>query len=525
MHVTGKRLVSLLVMAVMAVGCGKSKNGESGETISPADRIVNEAMAKAESGQTDAALAMLEQGLAEVTDESGKSRLFGAELNLLLSQGRLSDAQARYLKALATPAEALIARQTLGMVEDYLSRQPDGYVQLLAWCDELDKADLLEDMRTAVLQNRLQSHLALGQFEPALTLIETRAWALPDEIVSGMAGRFLQAAIAAGRYDEADKAIALLETKGEKRAGMAAMAAGGRIELALAHREFAAAGELLFAKAAAFDDNTAAGTLDRIARAAAGGGKPEVADAFMEKALTLLADRPVTSARAARWWILTARDSGSLETALDRLDKLNAMGLPPAVLVSCVSMVSQLVLAPGTKPAAVSRMLDFATALKPQVEGEGDRSLLAGVQLDAGFRLEDYAALVKVLEEGVPGHDKAWHDTMINKVLAHLDLKEGRIDEAVKRFRGFMASIEAQADQGHRDPVTDERVTKDMILGYNARRIGDIYAKANRADEAAKAYAEATADYEKALEGFAQTDPEYKTVTGILAELGARKGG
>jgi hypothetical protein len=114
---------------------------------------------------------------------------------------------------------------------------------------------------------------------------------------------------------------------------------------------------------------------------------------------------------------------------------------------------------------------------------------------------------------------------MINKVKAHLDLKEGRIDDAVAKFRLFMAAIAAQADQGHRDPITDERVTKDMILGYNASRIGDIYDKAGRAEDAAKAYAEAKADYEKALKGFAAGDPEIKTINEILSGLGKRAGG
>jgi len=119
----------------------------------------------------------------------------------------------------------------------------------------------------------------------------------------------------------------------------------------------------------------------------------------------------------------------------------------------------------------------------------------------------------------VPGHDPAWQATMLNKVKAHQALKEGNTDEAVKRFRAFMDAIASQEDQGHRDPVTDERVSRPMILGYNAKRIGDILVAAGRADEAAKAYAEATANYRDALTAFAETDPEHKTITAALAEL------
>lgn len=519
MQVKGKALLSLAVIALLAVGCGKSKSGSATEEISPVDAIINAAIQKAEGGDVNGAVAALEKGLSEVAELPDKGRLFALELNILLNQSRVEDAQARYLKALASEAEAGLARNSMGFIEDYLSRQPDGHSNVLAWCDRLDQVPLPEEMKTAVLQNRLSAQLALGRFDEGLALLESRGWALADEAAAGMASRYIQAALGAGRFDDATAALALLEGKGANRAGMPQLAASSRIDMALAQGGFAAAGELLFDKSALFDDGTSANILDKIARSAIGAGKPEAADAVVEKALSTLADRPGTRARAARWWLMRARDSGDLDLATDRLEKLDGMGLPPPVLVGGVNAVSQLVLAPATPPASVTRMLAVVAKLRSRVTDESDVAVLSGVQLDGGFRTEDYAGLVKVLESSVPGHDAAWHDTMINKVKAHLALKEGRTDEAVKRFRDFMASIAAQEDQGHRDPVTDERVSKPMILGYNARRIGDILAAAKRPDEAAKAYAEARADYQEALKGFADTDPETKTVKAILAEL------
>jgi tetratricopeptide (TPR) repeat protein len=528
MQIMGKAWLSLALAVLAAAGCGKSKKETppvTEEAVPAIERISTEAYQKVETGDLAGAVSILEKGLAEVTDPAEQGRLFGLQLSLLLNGDRLEDAQARYLKAVAAPAEAPLAAQNLGMIEDHLAQQPEGHSNVLAWCDRLEQAGLPESMQTPVLQNRLSAQLAMGQYAEALALIETRGWPLADDIVNGMLSRTIQTALANGRQDDVERALALLETKGAKRAGMAALAAGGRIEQALAKGDLAGAQALLFERATVFDDGATAGLLDKMARAALAAGKPEASDELVEKALTAFADRPGTRARAARWWLVRARDAGDLTLGVDRLEKLDGMGIPPAQLVGGVSTLSQLVLPATTPPAAAARLMAFSGKLKTRVTDEADVSLLAGVQLDAGFRLEDYAGLVTVLEAGVPGHDEAWHQTMINKVKAHLDLKEGRVDDAVARFRAFMASIAAQEDQNHRDPITDERVTKDMILGYNAKRIGDIYAQAGRADEAAKAFAEAKGHYETALKTFAEGDPEQKTVHAILSELGKRTGG
>ncbi len=512
------RLMLVGVTAVFMAGCGKAKPG--GETaVSVVDGLVNEAIMMAETGNVDGALAQLDKGLAEVKDPSERARLFAFELSFLLNQGRLEEAQTRYLKALSAPDDAELARHTLGFIEDFLAQQPEGHVAVLEWCDRLETAGIPESMTAAVIQNRLSALLALARQKDALALIETRGWALDDDQAAALCARFIQAAIGQGRFDDASAGIALVENKGAKRVGMDKLAASSRIDLALAQGQFAAAMDRLIQHAALFDDGTSASLVARVTRAAMTGGKPEESDAACEKALAAFADRPVTREQAARAWLTRARDAGSLELALDRLLKLDGMGLPPTVLAGGVGLVSQQVLSPDSPVAEVTRMMEFVGSLKLRVTEEWEQSLLTGVQLDCGFRTESFPFLVTLLEAGVPGRDAAWQTLMINKVKAHQALKEGNTDEAVKRFREFMDAIGAQEDQDYRDPVTDERVTKPMILGLNAKRIGDILAKAGRADEAAKAYAEAKADYGEALKAFSPADPEHKTITVALAEL------
>lgn len=510
-------VMTAVAAAALSAGCGRNAARQDPEAV--ADQIVNDALGMTETGNVAGALAHLESGLATMRDPQARSRLFAFEIGLRLNQGDLEGAQARTLQALAANNGAILTLGTLGMIEEQLVQQEAGYEAVLAWCDRLEAVGLSGDLAAGVLGNRLNALLELGRHADVMALLEGPVWALPDAAAEALCNRVVQAAIGQRRLEEAQAAIDLVARQGAARPGMPRLAAGLRIDLALAREQRTEALDLLIRDAALFEDGRIAARLDRITRPALAAGQLDEADRLAERALEALADWPAARARAAALWLMRARESADLAMGLDRLRKLESLELPPAVLVNGVGALSGLTLAPATPADAVAAMLAFVAALKPRVTEERDRALLAGVQLDAGFRASDYAFLVRVLEEGVPGHDTAWHETMLNKVKAHQALQNGRVDEAIERFRTFMATIAAQEEPGHRDPVTEERVTRPMILGFNARRIGDILKQAGRIDEADRVYTEATGYYEEALAGFAETDPERKTVAGILGEL------
>jgi hypothetical protein len=103
-------------------------------------------------------------------------------------------------------------------------------------------------------------------------------------------------------------------------------------------------------------------------------------------------------------------------------------------------------------------------------------------------------------------------------VRAHQALKDGRTDDAVAGFREFMAGIEKHSDD-QIDPVSQMRYTKQMILGFNARRIGDILAKAGRAKEAADEYRLAGAWFKKAGAAMDKQSKEGQWIAAETAKL------
>ncbi|MFC1453391.1 hypothetical protein ACFLSJ_08625, partial [Verrucomicrobiota bacterium] len=157
--------------------------------------------------------------------------------------------------------------------------------------------------------------------------------------------------------------------------------------------------------------------------------------------------------------------------------------------------------------------------LLPLLRDEEDRKRLKSMALDGSFVIEDYERSLATVEAGIPGRDEAWHEMALNKIKAHLALQEGRTDEAVTRFRRFMQDVEATWEEAEEDPSTGIKHTREMSLGFNARRIGDILSEAGQTDAAREAYREARSYCAKALELLDETSREHAMVRERLASM------
>jgi tetratricopeptide (TPR) repeat protein len=144
-------------------------------------------------------------------------------------------------------------------------------------------------------------------------------------------------------------------------------------------------------------------------------------------------------------------------------------------------------------------MKALAVRLAPLVGSDETRNTLKTMVLDASFVSDDYDSALDILRQGIADRDESWHLMAISKVEAHKALKEERPRDAVKHFREFMAAFSAAKDEITSDPVTGVIFSREMILGRNAKRIGDIYKEIPDDEAATKAYAEARGYYQKAL--------------------------
>lgn len=197
---------------------------------------------------------------------------------------------------------------------------------------------------------------------------------------------------------------------------------------------------------------------------------------------------------AAREWVALGveADPASLP---EHAATLRVLGVPASVELSAISRHFYTIL---DDLDTVRRVIAEFDELRPLLDDDSRRNSLDSLMLDAAFVTEDYERALAVIDAGIPDRDEAWHEMTRTKVQAHIALQKGDVDEAVAKFRAFM-DIVAQGTETTTDPTSGVVHTPESILAFNAKRIGDIYAGAGRADEAAKAYGEARDYYAKAL--------------------------
>ena len=106
----------------------------------------------------------------------------------------------------------------------------------------------------------------------------------------------------------------------------------------------------------------------------------------------------------------------------------------------------------------------------------------------------------------------------VNKIKAHLALQKGDKPEAIERFRAFMESVKTWPEP-EVDLVTGLIYTKEMCLGLNAKRIGDILSSMNDAQGAQAAYQEANGYYAIAQKEVRVNSPESEYIKVHLTEL------
>ena len=139
--------------------------------------------------------------------------------------------------------------------------------------------------------------------------------------------------------------------------------------------------------------------------------------------------------------------------------------------------------------------------------------------LNAAFLIEEYDEVISMLEEGLPQFEQSWHDMALNKALAHKALKEGNKREAVDRFKAFMEDTATEFSDPEIDPTTGMIYSKEMILGRNARRIGDLLSEIGDSQEAKELYRQAISHYESALSRLTQGSGEFEFVVDELDKI------
>ena len=236
---------------------------------------------------------------------------------------------------------------------------------------------------------------------------------------------------------------------------------------------------------------------------------------------------------AARRLLMCARKSGKPGDIPRIFELLLKSELPRQNLMDLYSMFFYDVAGSGAGNN-VKAMLAAGNSLFARLDKPEDKRAVRILELDGLFAMDDFEGALKLVEENRALWEDGWAPITENKIRAHLALqksdtaagekrKQLRL-EAVERFRENLKHI-ARREGKELDPLSGLIYTREMHLGFNLKRIGDILESIGDDAGAAAAFKEAVDCYEKAL---AETEPgssEHAFISEILRGIRAGPAG
>ena len=524
--------LALAVILVGNWGCSKSKTPKGSEQAQAEQARIAQARAEQarlekaradfekimmttdqlqQDGKTPEAISTLEGALANKALSEYKTPFFRRLLAVELAADTVSAAQARYKDM--QRMDPGTAHQCLGLIEDHLFAQQQ-FAALGEWVASLMKDETDEGTVTALARWQFRAARAQGTANAAVLVLTPLKARLNPVIWRGLAGEFGSALIQGNVADDAGLLIAFLSSQEATDPEIGPLRISLQIGLWVAQKEWTAAAEFVKGLAPKTADNPFNGYFVQLAEPLRHSQQNEPLVALCKWALYDLKDKPVTRETAAQTYLRNAEDVEQVTLALDRITELKTAGFDALHVARWMDQFYSLSMKKGG-PEDFKTLLALCEEALPKLTDAREQANVAGIILDVAFRLDRFEPALKVVENGVSGQDKAWHETMINKIKAHIDMQQGRPLEAAQRFIKYLNESVSKMDPAI-DPITGELITREMVQGLNAKRIADLMKKGGNDKDAAVYYSKSREYYTQALKSI---DPNSDRTQKIKAEL------
>lgn len=458
---------------------------------------VSDARQMASDGKVDQAITFLESFLNSRYYSGDRTLLLASLLQIELGAGRLEAARKRFMTvALTSPEEAA---SLTGIIErDLIAKSK--YQDLMDWCVSLESCKLGDAAVTATAENHILALSSLGRTDEVASVIGTCLPLLSESAAIRLVGEYFDKALRSHQWDQAENYLKVMDKSLGDSTGKQVAKISFSVSLILGRDGWRAADSFFRRVMPSLPDAAAAYNLRMVGEAEVRANELTAADSLCEFGLVDDLTRPQLREVAAMGWINVQGKQKDPVELFRRLEVLRTKKIPVDVIVGQISRNY-----PGLMGAGNQKLLDALNRFCESLRGEAQDQLslrqLDGILLDISYFREDYDGSLKILERGLIIDDPVKKEMMLNKVHAHMAIKKGDYRGAIAYLRKFMEAIKHDNSCAI-DPIDQVRVTTDMILGLNARRIGDLWGKAGNAEEAAKAYMEARQHYGNALKQY-----------------------
>ena len=461
-------------------------------------------------GRTNEAIASVESAFNNPDFAPWRPQVLENLLRLLLRCDRGEVARQCALSASTDPA---LAADACGLIYRYYHDMGD-LNSALAWSATIaDRPGVPHAMQQQACTWNIADNIALHNDEQALSMLgkSVQSPTLPADGLT-LARFTIDAFLNAGRTESTEKALAIAATIKTDPAELEHLNLVTHVRIASASGDWTTLTNRFQMAVSTLKDDELNGLLQGLISTPTRPGKPAVIDQCAQLVLfsPMAPSQPHAVETAARKWgeDVVASDKKAFPGCLTAMLRAHV----PADLVA--DLYNSFYYSFSDQPAQLKELIIIGETLAPLCKNEANRNDIKIKALDGCFLTQDYDRALALLAARIPGPDRTeqWHATAITKIKAHRALQQHQPREAVTYFREFMGQLRAAKDADVPDPVTGLLFPKEMVLGRNAKRIGDILAGIPDPAEAAQAYAEARELYATALKK--ATEAEVRKVIG-----------
>ncbi|MFT5239650.1 MAG: tetratricopeptide (TPR) repeat protein [Candidatus Promineifilaceae bacterium] len=454
--------------------------------------------------------------LAYAIPENLRLKVFSDHLDALTRAGDVAQAQALLLEGLQSKdSAALIAFGTITRRLQALENSEEllRWTMLLADNEAIDSA-----MRSRALVWHVHALLGGEEAEQIVALIPKGVAMIPERDFEALFDSVFRSWSQGKAFDRVGLGLSALASAITADSELQDFLAFQTVALAIARGVWADAAATFRNNTDALDDRSQRALFGRLVAGASSQSAWDVLDGFSQHVLENMSSNASLRDAAAVTWMDCAQKRVMIDVLPQRIRRIFDAKVSTHTLLNTYSTALYTSMS-GEHPVILGELLAIGDDFAPTVTEDSDKKTLASLRFDAAFVLEDYDRVLVALDAGLPDKDEAWHAMARNKVLAHKALKEGDHAQAVKRFRGFLEHVDKTWVKPEYDPSTGVRHSREMALGFNAKRIADIQQKAGDVAGALVTYRESMAYYTDAL-GKTETQPKAHTlVTTAIKEI------
>ena len=506
-----KRLLNgmgIVLIAVAVSSCGPKAGMDIDQTVSNARQM-------ALDGKVDQALARLESFYKSRHYKASQPTILTAQLQIEVDADRMAAAQQRFMNVAVKFPE--VAAQTTGIIENALLSKAK-YQELMDWCVSLAACKLGDEKLTATAHKHVIALSSLGRTGELAQTIGTYLPLLSESAALGLVSGYFTTSVKDQNWALAESLLSVMDKMVQESPSKRIAIIGFSIHLLLAKDGWKAADTYFRGVMNELPDSVAANNLRVVGEAAVAANQLAAAEALYEFGLVDDSSRSLLREAASEGWVNVASRRGDAPEVIRRLTVLEAKKIPMDVLINLISMNYAELLNRGPRES-FDALNQFCEMLRSGTQMKMNLRQLDGILLDISYFREDYDGSLKIVERGLIMDDPSQKAMMINKINAHIAIKKGDYRGAIAYFRKFMEVI-SKDNSYIVHPIDQVRVSPAMILGLNARRIGDLWIKAGNAEEAARAYQEARQYYADALKEFPEPDSgENKKILREMKEI------